>query len=139
MMLVILAEFDRRQRADLGKNKCKYFFAIEGAGTEPRPFRKGKAKMTRQRLRRNADRNENSVKCRMYIDTESRVFLQNRHRRHMHEINPICMPGDERQKLYSRHVFLIGLTGFFPPIDCRTTENATESLAADGNRSKPLR
>lgn len=104
MMLVILAEFNRRQRADLGKNKCKYFFAIEGAGTEPRPFRKGKAKMTRQRLRRNADRNENSVKCRMHIDTESRVFLQNPHRRHMHEINPICMPGDERQKLYSRHV-----------------------------------
>ena len=139
MMLVILAEFDRRPRADLGKNKCKYFFAIEGAGTEPRPFRKGKAKMTRQRLRRNADRNENSVKCRMHIDTKSRVFLQNRHRRHMHEINPICMPGDERQKLYSRHLFLIGLTGFFPPIDCRTTENATESLAAGGNRSKPLR
>lgn len=104
MMLVILAEFDRRQRADLGKNKCKYFFAIEGAGTEPRPFRKGKAKMTRQRLRRNADRNENSVKCRMHIDTESRVFLQNPHRRHMHEINPICMPGNERQKSYSHHV-----------------------------------
>lgn len=76
MMLVILAEFGRRQRAGFGKNNCKYFFAIEGAGTEPRPFRKGKAKMTRHRTRRNADRNENSVKCRMYIDTESRVFLQ---------------------------------------------------------------
>lgn len=94
MMLVILAEFGRRQRAGFGKNNCKYFFAIEGAGTEPRPFRKGKAKMTRHRTRRNADRNENSVKCRMYIDTEFRVFLQTpSHRRHMHEINPICMPG----------------------------------------------
>ncbi len=94
MMLVILAEFGRRQRAGFGKNNCKYFFAIEGAGTEPRPFRKGKAKMTRHRTRRNADRNENSVKCRMYIDTELRVFLQTpSHRRHMHEINPICMPG----------------------------------------------
>lgn len=106
MMLVILAEFGRRQRAGLGKNKCKYFFAIEGAGTEPRPFRKGKAKMTRQRLRRNADHNENSVKCRMHIDTESRVFLQNPHRRHMHEINPICMPGDERQnRAFRRNIF----------------------------------
>ena len=139
MMLVILAEFGRRQRAGLGKNKCKYFFAIEGAGTEPRPFRKGKAKMTRQRPRRNADRNKNSVKYRMHIDTESRVFLQNRHRRHMHEINPICMPGDERQKLYSRHVLPYRFDRDFLPIDCRTTENATESLAAGGNLSKPLR
>lgn len=99
MMLVILAEFGRRQRAGFGKNNCKYFFAIEGAGTEPRPFRKGKAKMTRHRTRRNADRNENSVKCRMYIDTESRVFLQTpSHRRHMHETNPIRMLGNERQK-----------------------------------------
>lgn len=47
MMLVILAEFGRGQRADFGKGKCKCRFAIEGAGTEPRSFQKGKAEWTR--------------------------------------------------------------------------------------------
>ena len=90
MMLVILAEFGRGQRADFGKGKCKCRFAIEGAGTEPGSFQKGKDE--------SADRNKNDVKRRVHIDIKPCVFLQDPHRQHVHEINPIRMLGNERQK-----------------------------------------
>lgn len=45
-----------------------------------------------------ADRNKNDVKRRVHIDIKPCVFLQDPHRQHVHEINPIRMLGNERQK-----------------------------------------